>query len=131
MVTGPTVTESYIENPCTVFHDWVKQNYRALSQQNKDIRAHGLWVITKIVQTPKCAISSWSGSEESISLYLGASAFMGGALTLGGAIGVKESSGIVRFLPEPEEESSGIWRCITSRLNKKVDKVSHLPSVHG
>ncbi|OCL06467.1 hypothetical protein AOQ84DRAFT_355460 [Glonium stellatum] len=122
LVTGPSVTEPYLENPKSLFHEWVKQNYRSISEQYPDVRTHGLWIVTKAIETPRCAICSWDGCEESVGLYLGANTLVSGALTLGGAIGDKESSGIWRFLPAGNgNESDEAWRCVVNRPTGNID----------
>ena len=99
LITGPNVTETYLENPKTLFHEWAKTNYRSISDKYCDVRENGLWIITKVFQTPRCAILSMSSDTESASIYLGAATMAGGSLTLGGALGDKEQSGIWRFFP--------------------------------
>jgi hypothetical protein len=99
LITGPNVTETYLENPKTLFHEWAKTNYRSISDRYCDIRENGLWIITKVFQTPRCAILSMSGDVESACIYLGGTAMAGGSLTLGCALGEKEQSGIWRFFP--------------------------------
>lgn len=121
------MTETYLENPKMLFHDWAKRNYRSISERYPDVRTHGLWIITKAIETPRCAICSWDGSEDSVSLYLGTNALVNGALTLGGAIGEKESSGIWRFLPgDGGNESIETWRCAANRLTGNGNDVRSL-----
>jgi hypothetical protein len=99
LITGPNVTETYLENPKTLFHEWVRTNYRSISDKYCDVRESGLWIITKVFQTPRCAILSMSGDTESACVYLGSAAMAGGSLTLAGALGEEEQSGIWRFFP--------------------------------
>lgn len=70
LVTGPTVTETYFENPKMLFHDWAKRNYRSISERYPDVRTHGLWIVSKAIETPRCAICSWDGGEDSVSLVM-------------------------------------------------------------
>ncbi|KAH8723082.1 hypothetical protein GQ44DRAFT_774360 [Phaeosphaeriaceae sp. PMI808] len=100
LVTGPNVSSTYLENPKAIFQDWIKANYTSIRDRYPDIKDHGLWIITKTYHTRRCAISSWSGLEQSACLYVGAGALVGNSLTLQGAIGETKQSGIWRFFSE-------------------------------
>ena len=118
LVTGPSVTETFLEHPKKLFQGWVEKNYRSISRRFPDVKEHGLWIITKVFETPRCAISSWSNSEESACLYASVNALVGGALTAGGVIGEKQSSVFWRFLPDDESGSDGLWKCVKNLVGR-------------
>lgn len=118
LVTGPNITESFFENPKELFESWVKKNYRSISKRFLDVKQHGLWIITKVFVTPRCAISSWSDSEESACLYGSVNALVGSSLTVGGTLGEKKSGIFWRFLPDDESGSNGLWNCVKSLVRQ-------------
>lgn len=122
LVTGPTVTTKYFQHPKTLFHAWAKQNFYSISRNFRDIKDHGLWIITKVYETPRCAISSWSGAAASSCLYASVGALSGGALTLGGEIGEEQSNVLWRFLPDDDSESEGLRRSVKNKLLRSSDE---------
>ncbi|KAH8891590.1 hypothetical protein GQ53DRAFT_841483 [Thozetella sp. PMI_491] len=85
LVTSPEVViEGYkFQQP---FEDWMKKNYKILinSKVGRDVRAHGLFIVTQTCATTACAITCWHGSSVKVNLEFDAGAQ---ALASGGLYG--------------------------------------------
>ncbi|KAK0666652.1 hypothetical protein QBC41DRAFT_397883 [Cercophora samala] len=122
LVTGPTVVNKYYPNPKTLFEDWVMKNYGVVSRAVPDVKEHGLWIITKVYETPRCAVAGWAGTSGSLSLYAGAGSLFGGAITLEGtlAAGQEHNAALWKFLPDDGDPKpdDGIGSLATGKLFK-------------
>ncbi|KAH7111180.1 hypothetical protein EDB81DRAFT_830637 [Dactylonectria macrodidyma] len=128
LITGPNVSSAYVENPKSVFEDWVKANYASIREMCRDLKDHDLWIITKTYHTRRCAISSWSGLQQSACLYIGAGALVGNSLTLHGAVGESAQSGIWRFFPEESDDQKNK---VTGQSTVFVGGLRYRSSVFG
>ncbi|KAK3984507.1 hypothetical protein QBC44DRAFT_336888 [Cladorrhinum sp. PSN332] len=125
LVTGPTVVNKYYANPKTLFEDWAMKKYGAVSRAVPDVKEHGLWIITKVYETPRCAVAGWAGTSGSLSLYAGAGSLFGGAITLEGtlAAGQEHSAALWKFLPDDDTKSDDIWSLVTGKLFKSNSNI--------
>ncbi|KAF8859204.1 hypothetical protein BDZ45DRAFT_725488 [Acephala macrosclerotiorum] len=98
LLTGPTVRKSYFQRPLK-FHVWTKKNARSIVQNFPDVTQHDLWVITKVCQTPRCIIGTWSDQEKSF-LCLGGGALVNNSLTLNADWRREQTSGSWRFFDQ-------------------------------
>ncbi|PNP73797.1 hypothetical protein FNYG_12987 [Fusarium nygamai] len=124
LVTGPTVTCKYFSNRITLFDEWAKSNYSSISSSVRDVKDHGLWIITKVYETPRCAVAGWAGPASSLSLYAGAGAIFGGAITLQGTIAEERTSALWKFLPDDDSKSDSGWNSFTGNIFKSKSEVS-------
>lgn len=97
IMTNPVTYESFPHKE--PFYNWCKENAAALLSDptfGGELRHRQFFIITEVYKTPRCSITYWKGTNNSMQIQLSAEAWNAGKVTGGGYWGKSTNIGTWR-----------------------------------
>ncbi|GKZ75061.1 hypothetical protein AnigIFM63309_003805 [Aspergillus niger] len=129
LIAGPVTKEFFPFE--SRFQEWCDANFAAIIREFRDVKEHGLWIITKTCHTDRWRISTWRQKSRTVSIGLSADAVNAAKITGKGSWGQKAAVGGWRGMDAPENEADKISNHYVIFVGGLKYKYSKLTSALG